>query len=174
MWSSPLTLLVVCLLAALALAACGDSSEGDQPAATGSASSAATSTAEDSPSGASGVSAGGETDAAPVPSDPKQVSTAIEALLTDPDNEFVCDQVLSEKLLRTAYGDRQGCRNQRQPEVLGKSVTISALKVEGNTATAVAIAKGGFYDGQKLDVVAIRAGDGWRIEQFISNVPVGP
>jgi hypothetical protein len=165
--------LPVWLLAVLALAACGDSSEGGQPATTGSTVSVTTPD-EVPPSGETDGAGGEDTDAAPALSDPEGVSAAIEALLTDPDNEFVCDQVLSEKLLRSAYGDRRGCRDQRQPEVLGDSVTINGLKVAGNTATAVAITKGGFYDGEKLDVVAVRAGKDWRIEQFISNVPVGP
>ncbi|MBK5118253.1 MAG: hypothetical protein JJE23_15240, partial [Thermoleophilia bacterium] len=120
------------------------------------------------------ASGGEDTDAAPGLSDSKQVSLAIEALLIEPDNDLVCDQVLSEKLLRSAYGDRQGCRNQRRPQLLGESAKINGLEVDGDIATAVAIPKGGLYDGEKLEIVAVREGDTWQIEQFIADIPVGP
>ncbi len=174
MKSSRLILLVVCLLAAALLAACGDSSDADQPTATGSGPSAGPTTDAEGPSGEADASGGEDTDAAPGLSDSKQVSLAIEALLIDPDNDLVCDQVLSEKLLRSAYGDRQGCRNQRRPQLLSESTKINGLEVDGDTATAVAIPKGGLYDGEKLEIVAVREGDTWQIEQFIADIPVGP
>ncbi len=173
MKSSRLILLVVCLLAAPLLAACGDSSDADQSTATGSGPSADPTTGAEGPSGETDAS-GGEDTAAPGLSDSKQVSLAIEALLIDPDNDLVCDQVLSEKLLRSAYGDRQGCRNQRRPQLLSESTKINGLEVDGDTATAVAIPKGGLYDGEKLEIVAVREGDTWQIEQFIADIPVGP
>ncbi len=173
MKSSRLILLVVCLLAAPLLAACGDSSDADQSTATGSGPSANPTTGAEGPSGETDAS-GGEDTAAPGLSDSKQVSLAIEALLIDPDNDLVCDQVLSEKLLRSAYGDRQGCRNQRRPQLLSESTKINGLEVDGDTATAVAIPKGGLYDGEKLEIVAVREGDTWQIEQFIADIPVGP
>ncbi len=173
MKSSRLILLVVCLLAAALLAACGDSSDADQSTATGSGPSADPTTGAEGPSGETDAS-GGEDTAAPGLSDSKQVSLAIEALLIDPDNDLVCDQVLSEKLLRSAYGDRQGCRNQRRPQLLSESTKINGLEVDGDTATAVAIPKGGLYDGEKLEIVAVREGDTWQIEQFIADIPVGP
>ena len=83
--------------------------------------------------------------------------------------------MLSPKLLRTAYGDLDGCLKGRDPRTLGDSVeTIRKLRIEGDAATAEAIAAGGIYDGAPLRIDALRDGATWRIDQFLADLPVGP
>jgi hypothetical protein len=34
--------------------------------------------------------------------------------------------------------------------------------------------RGGLYDGATLEIEAVRTGEGWRIDQFLADIPVGP
>lgn len=153
------------LTAALVLAACGESDSGDDTGA--STAPAEASTASDSDAGAD--------DEAPGVSDQQQVQDAITALLTDPDKEFVCNEVFSQELLETAYGDLQGCLNGRAPEGLADSVKgFGTIEVSGDTATAEVVPGGGLYDGATVEIEAVRDGGDWRIDQFVADLPVGP
>ena len=163
------------LVAASLLAACGDDEE-EEPTTT--AAEATTDGAEgregysapDSGDGDEGAEAedGG-------PSDAEQVEAAIEAVLADDDNERVCNEVLSENLLATAYGDLQGCLNGRRPVTLADGIRrLRDLEVDGDTATLIAIPDGGIYDEVELEVTAVRDGEDWRIDQLRADLPVGP
>ena len=153
--------------ASLALAACGDDEQASTAPATTAESGGST---QDGP--APGEPGAGE---GAGPSDEQQVETAIEALLTDPDNELVCGEVLSQNLLETAYGDLRGCLQARAKPTLARSVgQVKGLTVEGARATLVVVPNGGLYDGEKLDVVAVRDGDSWRIDELTADIPVGP
>ncbi len=157
------------LLTALAFGGCGDSSD-----ATTSAAAPTESTTAPSGEGATGGdgSAGGEPDSGA--SDRQQIRASIEALAVDPDNRFVCAEVIGGRLLEAAYGDLQGCLKGRRPATLAESVEVSALSVDGGTATAEAVPSGGLYDGETLEIEAVREGGRWRIERFVADIPVGP
>lgn len=159
----PLAALAAVLALALILAACGGSEEEPESQASGGGGA--------EQSAGSGGGDGGQAEL----SDEDRVRAAIEALLVSQDNEFVCGEVLSRNLLRTAYGDLQGCLNGRAPELLAESVDeIAKLRVDGDTAEAEAISAGGLYDGELLTIEAVRDGDQWQIDLFIADVPVGP
>ena len=158
------TVLSVLALAALGLVACGGSD--DEPEARADGGSAA---AEES----TGVEPSEQL--SDEPSDEDQVEAVISALLIDPDSELICTEVLSKSLLRTAYGDLQGCLNGRQQVTLAESLEqVGGLEVDGDTAVARVTPVGGIYDRLELDVKAVRTDDGWQIDQFTADVPVGP
>jgi|GEM_PF-5512581 hypothetical protein len=161
----------VLLLVAMALAACGDS-DGDQ---TTDAALPAESSAAGSDGQATGDGSGGDGGGAGSgPSDEQQISAAIEGLVVDPDSGYVCAEVISPSLLKAAYGDLQGCLKGRRAATLAESVKISGPTVDGDSATAEAVPKGGLYDGATLEIEAVRTGEGWRIDQFLADIPVGP
>ena len=138
---------------------------------------AETTTTDAVPGSGAGGSAepGTEDGAGSGPGDEEQVEAAIEALLTDPDNGFVCNEILTPELLATSYGDLQGCLKGRAEQTLGDSVrSIDSLEIEGDRATAEAVVRGGLYGGEPLEIVAVRDGGGWRIDRFTADVPVGP
>ncbi len=144
-----LTALLILCGACLALAACGGG-DGTTTNSTSAVEGSGVATESD------GAGAEGEDVPSAAPSDEQQVRVAIEALLIDPDNEYVCGEVLSEKLLRTAYGDLQGCLDGRGGPTLADSAKIEGLAVEGATASANAVPKGGLYDGEDLEIEADR------------------
>lgn len=156
-------------LIALAFGGCGDSSD-----ATTSVAAPIESTTAPSGEGATGGdgSAGGE--ATSGATDRQQIRASIEGLVVDPDNQFVCAEVIGRRLLEAAYGDRQGCLKGRRPATLAESVKVSALRIDGDTATAKAIPSGGLYDGETLEIEAVRESGRWRIERFVADIPVGP
>jgi hypothetical protein len=173
MMRSPVRRAQVALLAVAAalLGACGGSEEGETTDAGQTTVAGGEATAQNT-TGGDGPSEAGRDQG---PRDEQRVRAAIEALLVDPDNEYVCNEVLSEELVGTAYGDLRGCLNGRAAETLGESVrAIRNLEVDGDRATAVAIVDGGLYDRVPLDLAAVRDGDRWRIERFTADIPVGP
>lgn len=164
--------LLAALTAALLLAACGDSDSGDETGA--STPPAEATTAPDSDAGAGGEASEVGDEASGV-SDEQQVEDAITALLTDPDKEFVCNEVFSQELLEAAYGDLRGCLNGRAPEGLADSVKgFGTIEVSGDTASAEVVPDGGLYDGETMEIEAVRDGEDWRIDLFVADLPVGP
>lgn len=160
------------LLAALFGLACGD--DGTTETSTATAAEATTTDAE-----TSGTPEGEDRDDEKAegkepPSDREQVEAAIEALLTDPDSARVCRRVITEGLVRIAYGDLQGCLRGRRNEPLARSVRIKSLMLDGDAASAEATPKGGLYSGETLAIEAVRTPGGWRIDAFVADVPVGP
>ncbi|HKJ36150.1 MAG TPA: hypothetical protein VKA36_06250 [Solirubrobacterales bacterium] len=166
--------------AALLLGACGgDSTETvSESAAPGSAATTPETTSEESAGegGADGQNqAKAEDGARQGPSDAEQVEAAIEALLTDPDSERVCREVMTKGLVQTAYGDVQGCLSGRGAEPLARSVKIKGFNgFHGDRVAGVVVPKGGLYGGEELEVEAVRAGGAWRIDGFVADIPVGP
>lgn len=161
------TALLALAAASLALAACGGD---DEQASTTPATVESGGSTRDVPApeqASAGEGAG--------PSDEQQVEAAIGALLTDRDNDFVCNEVLTQNLLETAYGDLRGCTRARAPGTLARSVEVKGLAgVDGDRVSVVVVPKGGLYDGEKLDVVAVRDGGSWRIDELTADIPVGP
>jgi hypothetical protein len=174
-----ITAVAVLLLAGALLGACGDDGNEGGP-------DAATAPAETTTTGAQGREGygipddgegGGDGDAARAggASDAERVEAAIEAVLVDEDNETVCRDVLTEDLVGVAYGDLQGCLDGRRPVTLADGIRrLRDLEVDGDTATVVVVPDGGIYDEVELEVTAVRAGDGWRIDGLRADIPVGP
>lgn len=108
-------------------------------------------------------------------SDEEQISAAIEALLLSKDSASVCDEVVSAEFLKVAYGDVEGCLNARAPATIADSIkSLDGPEIEGDTATAVAVTRGGLYAGEPLDLVLVKEGGAWRVESLVADIPAGP
>ena len=147
---------MVVLALGIAVAGCGEKSE---PPTTGKVITQRTTTTDD---GAADLAA---------------AQAAATAFLASPDAAAVCDEGITSKLLKKAYGDRKGCIKARKPAALAKDVRITAAKLgAAGTATVVATAKGGVYGkGEKLTMTVVHSGNfGWRVDVVKSNAKVGP
>lgn len=164
-------LAAVLAAAALLLAGCG---EKDEPETAGPV----------VPQSATGTDAGSTTaeEATTTEQDGDQGQASAETLirasivefLAGSDPALVCGEILTESFLRKAYGDRQGCLEGRRPGSLAASQQIGDVRVMDSTASAVARAEGGVYDGQRLAVELVAADESWQIDSIDANVPVGP
>ncbi len=101
---------------------------------------------------------------------------AADAFLASPNAARVCDDGITPKLLKSAYGDRKGCLKARKPAALAKDVQITSAKLgAGGTATVVANAKGGVYGrGERVTMNVVEEAGVWRVDTVKSNAEVGP
>lgn len=155
--------LAAAALGLVALAGCG---EKDEPETTGPVvtAEATTSTATAS-----------TTTAKPAESKPTSAPRAAQAFLSSPEAEAVCDDVLTPSFLRRAYGDRAGCLAARRPATLAAPSSMLEVGPSGSAGTRVdAEPRGGVYDGQRLRIIVVQAGDAFLVDSVDSNVPVGP
>lgn len=98
---------------------------------------------------------------------------AIESFLAAGD-PVVCEQFATARFVRDAYGDLRGCEAAQRPASAASSVEITSLSVQGGSASAAAIPRGGTNDGEELRIELIGQGDSWLIDSLESNSPVGP
>ena len=143
-------------LAALA-AGCG---EKDEPETTGPV--VPVTTTSTSTSTGSTTTATGQAPATP--------EAVVEAFLSSPDADLVCDELITEKFLRASYGDRAGCVAGRKPASLASQATLSA----GPDDVVTAEPQGGVYDGDELAFTLVPSGGGFAIDSVRSDAPVGP
>jgi hypothetical protein len=156
-------------LIALAFGGCGDSN--DPTTGAGLPTESTTASPGEGATGGVGSAGGAATSGA---EDGQQIRASIEGLVVDPDNQLVCAEVIGRRLLEAAYGDLQGCLKGRRPATLADSVKVSGLRIDGDKATAEAVPSGGLYDGETLEIEAVREGGRWRIDQLVADIPVGP
>jgi len=161
---SIVSLLAVFLVAVLA--GCGEKSE---PETTGPLVTTGSTTPQKQPEPTTTTTTGGGGGESP----DALARRAIERFLTAGD-PVVCEQLLTARLVRMAYGDLKGCEAAQRPASAAKSVRISALTVRGAKATATAIPRGGASNGEKLRIGLVGQGDAWLIDSLRSNAPVGP
>lgn len=106
---------------------------------------------------------------------PMTVERTLEAVLTgSADAALICDDLVTEKYVRTAYGAREGCIAAQKPGALADSVAVEDVNEAGDSASAVAIPSGGPYDGVEVEVELLRSGEGWRVAALLADVPAGP
>lgn len=170
----------VMLLAAAVLGGCGS---GEEDATTPAAGPPPTADGSTSTTGTGDAGARSGKQQGPTPEeraafkrrrDRAAVTEAIEAVLEGSDPDVVCRRAITEEFIVTAYGDLSGCLNGRPPRTLARSTEISGLAVAGAEATAVAVPRAGLYDGLDLEVALVRDGNGWRVDELVADVPVGP
>jgi hypothetical protein len=170
--------LVLSALIVVAFAAgCGDDDETTSP-------TAATTNGASGTTSPQGQDSGGETKReAPEPpptrdrvtaeSPGEDPETALEAYFISGDPDLVCGELATENLLRTAYGDEQGCRQAQVPAAVPKSIEIHSLDVSGAEAEATVTPTGGPNDGIDTTVTLVDHG-GWRVDSLEADVPAGP
>jgi hypothetical protein len=168
----------IALLGLLLLVSCGDEEE---PVATGGEEpttvTAATTTEGTAADEATARAAEDEAEAAR----PATVEDTIEAVLTGSvDAAVICDELATEKYVRTAYGAREGCIAAQRPGALADSVGVEGMiRNESGpgpavAATAVVIPAGGPYDGVEVEVGLVRDAGGWQVDSLVADVPAGP
>lgn len=91
--------------------------------------------------------------------------------------ELVCDELVTERFLRTAYGSRQGCVAAAVPGARAKRVEITRVRESGDEASALAVPSGGPYDGIELQVELVadpQLEGAWLLDSLVADVPPGP
>lgn len=159
--------------AALALTAgCGDGEEAAAPTTTVTTTSAAT---PESATTAQTQDGAGEEEGAAEPR-PLAIDDVLEAVLTgSADPALVCDELVTEDYVRTAYGAREGCIAAQKPGALADSLEgIDVNSSAGERATGTVVPAGGPYDGVDVEVELVRDGEGWRVDSLLADVPAGP
>ena len=156
---------------ALGLAACGDDS--DTPQTTAVAVTTSTDVAPPSAS-ASGNATGGPSTSGP-DGDESTIEATLHAVLVGADPSQACVALVTERFVRTAYGDQSGCEQAQSKKAAADEIDVTgvAMVADGHGQAQVK-AQGGVYDGQKLRAELVRDGETWRLDSLRSNVPVGP
>jgi hypothetical protein len=161
-------------IAAIALAGCGDD-DGDEGEvdATSPPAPAVVPPAESPPPSAqapeappeAGISYAGAKQA---------VRVAIQAVLVSGDPRAACRAFVTERYLKEAFGNREGCVRSILPGSAARSVRVSRIHLAGGRASARAVPAGGPSDGEKIRVKLVQKGDRWKVDKLRSRAPVGP
>lgn len=103
------------------------------------------------------------------------IREAIRGVLASGNSQLACGRYATKALLRESFGGRTGCIEATTPRSAADSVRVSAIGLKSeNTATAVAIPRGGPSGGQRIKVTLVFGEGQWRVDHLRSNVPVGP
>jgi hypothetical protein len=173
---------IMALVFAAALAGCGnsDSTPAAPTTVTVSAPSELTAPAESATAPVPPDDSAGSPSEADTPGAdrPRTVEDVVAAVLTASETpQTICDQLVTAKYVETAYGTRQGCLAAQQPGSLADSVEVGDVRESAATATAVAVPKGGPYDGVDVQVDLVAAPDldgAWVVDSLFADVPAGP
>ena len=133
-----------------------------------------------SPSAGGGYSSGGgggDNEKAPVPkqTDARAIFEAVSAVLRGGDPDQACAELVTERFVREAYGDEQGCRAaQATQQPTPPLDEFERKEISGESAHVVVIPEGGPYDGVEVDVDLVSDGDLWKVDRLRADVPPGP
>jgi len=168
------------IVAGLSGCADGDEDDAGAVATTSTTSSAVTETTTPQP--------GERATPAPRPegSDEKAAAEAGRPLSTDQvtiavltrsgSPEQGCEELVTERFVREAYGSRQGCLASREAGGLAKTLE-GTFSEYSNRATGTVVPRGGPYDGVEVEVelLADPASEGsWLLDSLRADVPAGP
>ena len=106
-----------------------------------------------------------------------RLRSAVEAVLTSNDPADVCGRFATERYLKAAYGDKQGCVRAQQPGSAARSLKSFGVAQEAGQGTSVvadAVPVGGPYGGHTVHVGLVFAGDRYRVDSMKADLPVGP
>ena len=167
-------------LGALALGGCGDEEEPATTATTATTTNATTQTTTTATATTAdgdevgGGGGGGRGEGIQV-GRPTTIENTLEAVLTGAsDAALICDSLVTDRYVRSAYGAREGCIAAQKPGALADSVEIAEVDEAGDSASAVAIPSGGPYDGVEVEVELVNAPGGWQVDSLLADVPAGP
>jgi hypothetical protein len=173
------------VFAALALLpGCGDDDE--TTSTTSPTTSSTTATAATGPTGpdeaqpadppaATGGDGGGDDDGGGgEPAAGEDPEGALEAFFTSGDPDVACGEVVTEDLVAENYGDERGCRQAQVPGAVADSIEVKELEVDGDSAQAVVVPRGGPNDGFDHDVTLTNVDGLWMLESIDADIPAGP
>jgi hypothetical protein len=168
--------LIATLLAAscLAVGACGDD---DEPETTAEAPAAQP--AAESAGNGGGNASGADSDDSAIDRDELEAPApemVAELVLTTTNPEDGCAPPhVTEAYVRAAYGSASGCAQAlAEGGPVAKQVTVEPVDDSGDSATTTAVASGGVYDGEEIEVRLVREGDAWSVDAIEVDVPAGP
>jgi hypothetical protein len=131
--------------------------------------------------GGGGAGGGGDGDEAPTgggrggqgPTDRQEIERNLASVVSGGDPELVCDELATERFIRSAYGNLQGCRDA---VVAQRTVDVRVVEVaiDGSSARATAIPLAGPSEGDRLKAELVLEAGVWRVDALRSNAPVGP
>jgi hypothetical protein len=169
----PVSKLIAILLAvSCLLVACGDDDDdttADAPAATTTEEAPQDTDANPPQDGSEGESEGDEIEA-PAPEE------VVELVLTTTNPEDACvPPHVTEAYVQSAYGSASGCAQALgEGGPVAERVTVEPVDDSGGEATTTAIARGGVYNGEEIEVQLVRQGDAWSVDAIKVDVPAGP
>jgi hypothetical protein len=166
---------------ALAFGACGESDDETQTISVEVPAASTTTAPPESEAPVPPDDSAGNPEAADDPGAdrPRSVEDVITAVLTGSETpKVICDSLVTENYVETAYGDRDGCLAGQQPGALADSIeSIDVNESAGGATSAVAIPVGGPYDGVEVEVSLLPASDlegAWLVDSLVADVPAGP
>jgi hypothetical protein len=168
----PNLIAILLALSCLAVAACGDDDDDrsvDAPAAP-TVSDAADDDGSKAPEDDSEGQSGGDELEAPAPEE------VVELVLTAANPEDACvPPHVTESYVQSAYGSASGCAQALgEGGSIAERVTVEPVDESADAANTTAIARGGVYDGEEIEVRLIRQGDAWSVDAIEVDVPAGP
>ncbi|HEU4980511.1 MAG TPA: hypothetical protein VFT14_04780 [Solirubrobacterales bacterium] len=102
--------------------------------------------------------------------DEDQISEAIETAATGTDAEEKCTVVVTQSFVEQtqfATGDAAvAACEEEATDAVADSVEVSAIEVDGESATAEAAFTGGSLDGQTLVILVVKEDDRWKLDQL--------
>jgi hypothetical protein len=172
----PVRKLMATLLAASCLVgfACGDDDDEPDTTAEAPAAQPPDDVAADGGGNASGADSGSPIErdelAAPAP------EVVVELVLTTTNPEDGCAPPhVTEAYIKAAYGSASGCADAlREGGPIAERVIVEPVDDSAEEARTVAVAKGGVYDGEEIEVSLVRDGEVWRVDAIKVDIPAGP
>lgn len=168
----------------LSLTGCGDEEDDQPPATTSPAGDTTTqgkpSETDSKPEVRDGDSKGGragDAEGQAEPSRPTSVAEVTEAVLTGSGSpELICDELVTERFVREAYGAREGCIAAQGPGAQARSIGAGTYSnTSGEVARVSVVPEGGPYDGIEVTVELVTDPEGaYRVDSLIADVPPGP
>lgn len=162
--------------AALGFAACGGDEQPPQTTAA-AVTTGASPEVNDEPGQPSGSGAQQDTtssDSSSVP-DPIAIRATLQEVLVRVDPAQACQGLVTDRYVRTAYGDRRGCERAQSERAAADRISVSRVVVmPGSHAQASVHAVGGVYHGERLRAELVLDEGVWRLDSLRSNVSVGP
>ena len=102
-----------------------------------------------------------------------EVEDAAIAVLGGGDVGAACTDLVTERYVKSAYGDAQGCKAAVSKQG-SFSVSVSDIQINGSKATAKAKPAAGPNKGETIKVELVEEGGTWRVDSAGSNAPAGP
>jgi hypothetical protein len=167
---------ITAVAAALAVGACGEKSEPEvvEPVDSGATQDTTTETTggggQNGRQGG-GAQGGGGGGGQAIPEE--QVEEAVSAVLGGRSTSDSCAGLVTERYVKSAYGDVKGCRAAVSTQG-SFNVQVSAVRVTGSKATAKAKPAAGPNRGETINVKLVDEQGAWRVDSALSNAPAGP
>jgi hypothetical protein len=172
----PVRKLTATLLAASCLVgfACGDDDDEPDTAAEAPASQPA-----EDPAAGGGNASGADSDDSAVDRDELEAPApemVAELVLTTTNPEDGCAPPhVTEAYVKAAYGSASGCADAlREGGPIAQRVIVEPVDDSAEAAKTVAVAKGGVYDGEEIQVSLVRDVEVWSVDAIKVDVPAGP